>query len=76
MELIIEDPDVFFGIVRVHLDFVRTAPAGCIEESVVLRPPLHQLAGAIDHENHVVIPALPATFLDRLTGRAQSIIVA
>ena len=63
VQLIVDHPDVLLGIVRVHLDLVRPAPAGHLEELVVLRPRLHHLAAAIDDEDHVVIPPLPAALV-------------
>ncbi len=76
VELIVEHPYVLLGIVRAHLDLVRAAPARRVEQLVVLRPPLHHLAGAIDDEDHVVIAALPAALLGRLARRALAIVVA
>ena len=76
MQLIIDHPHVLLGIVRAHLDLVRPAAAGHLEELVVLRPRLHHLAGAVDDENHVVVAALPTAFLRRFTRRAEAIVIA
>ena len=76
VQLIVEHPDVLLGIVRAHLDLVRTAAARRLEQLVVLRPPLHHLAVAIDDEDHVVVAALPAALRGRLAGRAQPVVVA
>ena len=77
VQLIVEHPDVLLRVVRVHLDFVRPAPALHLEQFVVLRPRLHHLAVAIDHEDHVVVsPLPPALLLCRFTRRAQPIVVS
>ena len=63
VQLVVEHPDVLLGIVRAHLDLVWSAPAGHLEEFVVLRPRLDHLAGAIHDEDDVVIASLPAALL-------------
>ena len=76
VQLIVEDPHVFLRIVRAHLDLVRPPPARRLEELVVLRPLLDQLAGAIDDEDDVVVAALPTAFGGRLAGRGQAVVVS
>ena len=77
VQLIVEHPDMFLGVVRVHFDLVRPAPALHLEQLVVLGPRLHHLAVAIDHEDHVVVsPLPPALLLCRFARRAEPIVVS
>ena len=77
VQLVVEHPDVLFGIVRTHLDLVWSAPAGHLEEFVVLWPRLDHLAGAIHREDDVVIAPLPAALLRCGFARgAQPVVIA
>ena len=76
VQLIVDHPHVLVAIVRVHLDLVRPAAARHLEQLVVLRPPLHHLAVAIDDEDHMVITPLPSTLLSRLACGTEPVIVA
>ena len=48
---VVDHPDVFFRVVRIDPDLVRTAAA--FEQLVPLRPRLHQLAVAVHDEDAV-----------------------
>ena len=51
------------GIVRAHLDLVRSAPALAFEDLVEVVPPLDHLPVAVHHHDRVVIAALPSALL-------------
>jgi hypothetical protein len=76
MELIVDDPHVFVGIVRAHLDLVWAPAAGRIKELVELRPGLNHLAVAIDDEDDVMVAAFPSALLDGLARCSLPIVIA
>jgi hypothetical protein len=58
VEVIVDDPDLFFVVVRTHLDLVRSPAAPDVEELVMLGPVLNQLSFGIHGDHDVQIPAL------------------
>ena len=77
VQLIVDDPDVLLGIVRADLDLVRPAPARqLLEQLVVLRPLVDEVALPVDDEDRVLEPPLPAALGGRLAGRGEAVGVA
>src|SRR6266849_10693040 len=76
LQLVVEHPHVLVLVVRAHLDLVRPAPARHLEDLVVLRPLLYELAVAIHHEDDVVIAPFPAALRLRLARGAEPVVIA
>ena len=77
MELVVDDPYVLFFVVGADLDLVRPPTAGKLGEQLVeVRPLVHEVALAIEHDDRVLEAALPSPLRVRLARCRQPVRVA